>query len=265
MPAIDPDRADPNEIVKAVIDLRQSGKTEQAYALIEGLIRRLPQDHGLRRMANVVAGIVASTGTLLEKIYDLRAFPSSLLHVGANDGDEADLYRRCLLERVLYVEPLPAAFATLNARIAGLPGHRAVQALCSDTDGETVDFNVSSNKGASSSMFPLGYHASVHKDITYTQTLRMTTTTVDTLTAGGAERFDVLLLDVQGAEMKVLRGAPRTLANARAVIAEVCEVPLYEGACTFDEVVDFLKPLGFRLKKVEINILRYGDAIFVRG
>jgi FkbM family methyltransferase len=51
---------------------------------------------------------------------------------------------------------------------------------------------------------------------------------------------DLMKLDVQGYELKVLEGAKECLTRAKALITEVSFVPLYEGQCLFHDLVSFL-------------------------
>jgi FkbM family methyltransferase len=56
---------------------------------------------------------------------------------------------------------------------------------------------------------------------------------------------DWLLLDVQGAELDVLRGAERLLGDVLVVETEVEFLPLYEGQPMFGDVDGFLRARGF--------------------
>lgn len=58
---------------------------------------------------------------------------------------------------------------------------------------------------------------------------------------------DVIKLDVQGAELEVLRGARKALEGIRCVDLEVTFEPMYEGQATFGDVDAYLRGAGFRL------------------
>ncbi len=188
-----------------------------------------------------------------------------IVHVGANIGDEREQYAAAGVPAVLWVEPLPDVFAVLQANIAHLPGQSAVQALCSARAGEPVTLNIASNAGASSSILPLGDHARRHPSIHYVGQLQTRSTTVDALLEQRPDReaFNALVLDVQGAELEVLRGSLRTLEQIDALYVEVSEEPLYEGGCTLEEIWRFLTGQGFRMKWMSLNENDWGDAFFV--
>jgi hypothetical protein len=56
---------------------------------------------------------------------------------------------------------------------------------------------------------------------------------------------DYLKVDVQGAELDVLRGATRTLKDALVVQIEVEFVPIYRGQPLFSDIDQFLRAQGF--------------------
>ena len=78
------------------------------------------------------------------------------------------------------------------------------------------------------------------------KTVRVKTTTIDAM----GIKPDVLSIDTQGAELRILRGAAETLRNVLCVVAEVEFAPIYEGQPLFDEQMAFLRPYGFRLMEL---------------
>jgi FkbM family methyltransferase len=190
-----------------------------------------------------------------------------IVHVGANTGQERDEYKAANITPVVYVEPIDEVYAQLKTNLNGFEGHIPVQALCSEEAGQLVRFNISSNSGESSSMMELGYHASLFPDVHYTSHKDMTTTTVDIVVdrLRLSEIPNLLVIDTQGADLKVLRGASKMLEHSiDGVFVEVSEVPLYEGGCTFDEVTAFLAAFGFRLRWLSIHGLAHGDGFYCK-
>lgn len=78
---------------------------------------------------------------------------------------------------------------------------------------------------------------------------RVRTTTVDAHAAiHGAP--DVLSLDVQGAEMRVLRGAVETMKNLVCLVTEVEFWEIYEGQGLLQDQLAFMREHGFRFVEV---------------
>jgi hypothetical protein len=126
---------------------------------------------------------------------------------------------------------------------------------------------VSSNF-ASSSVLDLGRHAVAYPDVTYRQVIEIWTETADDLVARGAVPRDVecAVLDVQGAELHVLRGATGLLRapDLLALVIEVSADPLYDGGATYLEICRYLEGFGFYTRQVTFNEDGWGDALFTR-
>jgi FkbM family methyltransferase len=197
-------------------------------------------------------------------VYGIR--PKRVLHIGAHYGDEAKDYRAAGVETVVYVEAIPWVFEKLIRNLADFPGYQGICAVCSDVTGPSLDFHVSSNEGGSSSFLGLGRHRELYPKIRYTETLKLKSTTADDLMAArcpGVE-FDTLVLDTQGSELHVLKGARSLLGQITSLVSEVSEDALYEGGCSLEEVIAFVRPLGFRLRRLVLNDKLWGNALFVK-
>jgi FkbM family methyltransferase len=216
---------------------------------------------GFRRM-----GLIDRTG--------VRAFlrdVSGVIHVGANMGQERALYAQYRLP-VLWVEPLEEAFALLQRNIAGYPGQRALKALLTDEDGREYQFHVASNAGQSSSIFELALHKEVWPDVSYTQTITVVSRTLTTLLAENGvdpSRYDALVMDTQGSELLILRGAAELLRHFKYVQVEVADFEAYLGCCQVADVESYLAAHGYRelVRKAggrHANGGRYFDIVYER-
>lgn len=58
---------------------------------------------------------------------------------------------------------------------------------------------------------------------------------------------EIIKLDLQGHELAALRGAQKTLAGVKAIVAEINFYPRYTGSCLAHEVTAFLYEHGFRV------------------
>lgn len=190
--------------------------------------------------------------------------PRCLLHVGAATGGEAGPYRACGIKSVIWVEAIPSVFDRLRQAVEPY-GDRCFNVLASDTDGDLVPFWVTSNDGMSSSMLPLSGHLTLFPDVKVSGTLRLVTRRLDNfLDANKVRRgsIDGIVLDVQGAELKVLRGLGGYLRGVQVVVTEFSRIPLYVGGVLFDELDDFLVRSGFK-RITELGSV-HGDALYVR-
>jgi hypothetical protein len=80
------------------------------------------------------------------------------------------------------------------------------------------------------------------------------------------ELFAVLHIDVQGAEMLVLRGAEAVLAAVDLVSVEVNFEELYRGGAQIEDVEDWLGARGFsRIALSSAYHPTWGDALYLRG
>lgn len=77
---------------------------------------------------------------------------------------------------------------------------------------------------------------------------RVMGTTLDTIVAiNGFPQPDLIKLDVQGAEMDILKGATETLKQCKDIILEAQHQNYNEGAPMVDDVIKFVEGLGFTL------------------
>ncbi|MCA3695827.1 FkbM family methyltransferase [Aquidulcibacter sp.] len=197
-------------------------------------------------------------------LYDVIV--TGVIHVGANDGAEYSSYQALTGGPITFIEAIPEIAEKLNARMNHLRPDCCLSAVCGDKNGEKVSFNVASNNGQSSSMLELGKHADLHPDIVYLKKFETETTRLDALLEQNqtARKANVLVVDTQGADLKVLRGATGILHTIDVVLVEVSEDVLYKGGATFKEIRDFLESQGFHIRALDYNYLLYGDAIFMR-
>ena len=175
----------------------------------------------------------------------------AVIHIGANDGGERELYAHHSLS-VLWVEALPDVFQTLVSNLRDYPKQKAINALVTDKEGETYDFHVSSNQGASSSIYEFQNHTELWPEVAFTKTIRLRSTTLRTLLRDAGyspSEFDALILDVQGAELVVVKGAGEVLDSLRFIKAEASDFEAYKGACTVKTLSHALKGRGFTVRR----------------
>lgn len=219
---------------------------------------------------------------LLCRLKTLRGM--TVVHVGAHLGEEAKRYRHMAARRVVWFEAEPGIHARLVdnlerlkargagplARLTGAPAteHITRQALLGDEDGRATSFHLTDNDGASNSVFQLAPEAAVSFPAlaatgeTLTLSMRRLDTELEALGVAPA-MVDVLVLDVQGAELLVLKGATETLKAARYLEVEVSTHPVYAGGVLLPELEAWLSGRGFRRRTTPRR--SHANAIFVRA
>lgn len=188
-----------------------------------------------------------------------------VLHVGAHTGQETDTYVRLGAAEVVWVEANPAVIPRLKARVEPR-GQIVLEALLAEEAGRATELLITNNELASS-MLPFGTVEVEHPEVKVAARVPRVTETLDRLweqhglsTLG----LDLLVLDVQGAELAVLQGGVTALDHMNAVWAEVNEEAVYEGCALLPEVEGFLAERGFERTELVLTPYGYGDALFVR-
>jgi FkbM family methyltransferase len=175
-------------------------------------------------------------------------FAKGVIHVGANSGQERDLYNLFGL-RVLWIEPVSDIFRQLQLNIAGYASQQAVQALVTNEDDKEYEFHITNNAGESSSIYALKDHREIWPEVSVVKSEKLISTRLDTLLKSAnhdAALYDTLIMDTQGSELLVLKGAVDLLARLRFVKAEAADFESYEGCCVADDLRGYLEPYGFR-------------------
>lgn len=186
-----------------------------------------------------------------------------VLHVGAHLVEERDQYEQCQVGSVTWCEANPAVIPEIQATLAAYPNQRIVQALVYSQDGVELDFHVSNYQGMSSSILEWGTHPSFSPDTVWVEHLRLTTMTIDTL----AELYDVkanmLVMDIQGAELHALQGATRFMEGVDYVLSEVNDTDVYL-QCARVEQIDAALADFARVETHWVADQKWGDMLAIR-
>lgn len=187
-----------------------------------------------------------------------------IVEAGASDGSDSEKFLRVRPEaRLFCFEPDPRLFALLVARV----GSKAtcIPKALGPRGGDHVEFWRSPADESSSILRP-----TVHEKYFPTVLFDSEPTLVRAVSLDAfleEENFhtvDLLWLDLQGAELSVLRnGGLNFLSICRTVHIEVARISLYDGAPTLEEVVSFMNEQGFQLKMLKIPFI-FGNAFFVK-
>jgi FkbM family methyltransferase len=181
-----------------------------------------------------------------------------VIHIGANHGQERTLYANYGLN-VIWVEPNPAVFSELVENISNYPNQKAYEQLIGPRDGETHTLHISNNGGNSSSILAIAGHKKIWKDVTYTGDVRLVAATLGTFIAEKnikMDKYDALVLDTQGSELMILKGAADVLKKFQYVKCEVADFESYKGCCKLADLGPFMVNHGF----VELSRYMYAGS-----
>jgi FkbM family methyltransferase len=209
---------------------------------------------GLRRVGLDLVRYDAERFPELRRLQLLRDRRADLvLDVGANDGTfvgglRAGGYRG----RIVSFEPQSAAFSKLLAATAGDPDWDCRRVALGATEGE-VELHLAGNSSSSSLLDMTTQHVTSAPESRYIGSESVRVVRLDAIRDEHVRPTDrvYLKVDVQGSELAVLEGAEVTLRQAVVVDAELSLVPLYDGAPTFDVVIEHLSERGFGLLALE--------------
>jgi FkbM family methyltransferase len=210
----------------------------------------------------------------LAHLYRSLPAPTTIVDVGANVGlVTTALLRRFPDARVHAFEPTPETAAVLRTRL-GADGRVVVNEAALDATAGTAALRVDphTHGGGSNSLLAHSDNFATRAPVDRYRPVQVATTTLDRYAdEHGLERLDVVKLDVEGAEVRVLEGATGLLGRQAidVISSEVRFVPDYEGQPLLDDLVAHLRGAGYRLFNLyapaesELRQALWGDATFV--
>ena len=184
-----------------------------------------------------------------------------ILHVGAHECEELGDYEKYISRnKILWVDALHDKVELNKIRY---PNLLIEQAVVSDKV-ETVKFN-RSNNGQSSSILELGLHETFHPHVHYIDSYQVETKMLNQILPKYDIDFNFLNLDIQGVELKALKGMEEYLFKVDYIYTEVNSDYVYKECGLIQEIDEYLKPFG--LERVETKWcedFRWGDAFYIR-
>jgi FkbM family methyltransferase len=213
---------------------------------------------------------------------------TQVLHVGANEGQEADEYAKLGITKVVWVEAHRPTFLklvshlrktvfaiddpigddTVMITVAGCGRvHVCLNACVSDKEDQLVKFNVANNGCQSSSILEFGTHAKEHPTVKFTEQIEMRTHRLDRLLHEYGIEFEgnaLLNMDLQGAEGLALAGLGSELDRFDHAYIEVNSKELYIGCMLVGELDEWFKNRGLVAKEVHMTGSGWGDKLYQR-
>jgi len=186
---------------------------------------------------------------------------SGILHVGAHEGQEIKDYLDKGMRPVLALEPSPKAFSVLTEKFGQLSEVILVEKAAGEFQGG-AQLNIASNNGLSNSILRPKTHL---RDAPYVNFNGFIEVAVLPLTQLLPMKHDYQfwVLDVQGYELQVLKGAGDRLKSVNFLYIEVNRDEVYEDCAQVTDIDEYLRHYG--LHRVLTRWLSsWGDALYVR-
>lgn len=199
-----------------------------------------------------------------------------VLDVGSRDGLQALELRRVFpYARVFAFEARPEAAGACRANTAHFPTIQVVEGAVHNVHRLQAPFfpvvsaklpngRVVGNEGASSLFRATndGYVETYEQTETLVATLRLDRWAQEAC----IDRFDVVWMDLQGAELLALEGMGHLLATVQALHIELTKRRMYDGQAMYDEVDAYLRANGL----IQVAFHEgwgdwWGDGIYIRA
>ena len=216
---------------------------------------------GVRALVDVAA---LYETTSVEVIFD----------VGANIGQMTVDFAKAFPAAAIHsFEPFDVAYKALCERARPFSGVKTVPRALGEKRGRQALYL--NEFAPTNSLLPNDMHADRYQPQGGASPVGSKQIEVDTIDAycaeNGVDFIDLLKMDTQGFELRVLRGGKNTLRAGKvaAIYTEMLFVPLYSGQAYFHEIYKVLVQLGYKLVQLyECNYgqekhLKWCDALFI--
>ena len=197
--------------------------------------------------------------------------PISLIDIGASRGDFTESLQKVYgLSKALLIEPQPTLCKALKNKFNN---SKIFVQECAVAESERTQEMEVLNWDYSSSLLDVRRdieNINAILDLEVSQKIQCQVKILDKIMEeiDWHEPVDLLKIDVQGAELMVLKGAEKTLKRTKMIFTEVSFCRLYQGAPVFQEVYDYLHNQGFKLLTISDGFrdsdgdLLQADALF---
>lgn len=192
--------------------------------------------------------------------YNIKA--DGCIHCGAHHAQEHNEYVTAGIKKFVYIEPCATAFNVLKNKFSGHHHIHLFNVACGDIECEQIMYTGSQNEGQSNSLLKMKKHLQIHPGITLPNTELVNVKRLDSL--GLANKgYQLLVMDCQGFEGRIIIGATETLNQVNYVYTEVNRDEVYEGCTKVDE----LDKLLHDFTRVETGSWvgnAWSDALYIR-
>jgi len=198
---------------------------------------------------------------------------NGVIHIGAHHGEEIKDYAQSNIKNVIWFEANKKLMRHLfdnTSKYQNVKQEYFCEVL-SDVDDLEVSFNITNDPQASS-ILELGTVEKHYPHIKVIESQKLKTKSFKTFYESNNKTFNLkdfefINLDVQGAELKVLKGFGHLLKdfqNIKCIYTEVNFEDLYKNVPLINEIDDYLSNFNFNRIHTVNTQYNWGDALYLR-
>jgi FkbM family methyltransferase len=187
--------------------------------------------------------------------------PNGVIQLGAHYFQERDEFVKLGIKDFVLVEPQKHAFEVLKTKCNAI-NVKAFQCAISDFEGQAEMF-CDLGEGQSSSILKPKKHTEEYPSIEFKRKEIVTVRLLKNLDFDHY-KYNILVMDLQGNELKALKGSGTILNHIDAIYTEVNFIELYEDCALIWQLDDYLHAFGF--KRVDTGKATNGwtDAFYIK-
>jgi len=199
-----------------------------------------------------------------------RPNKGTVIHIGANFGQEADIYDRYGFESVIWVEADPDFCEILRRNLKDYDNHYVVEGLVSTEDGKTYDFTRMSNDGSSTKKQVTQSWEATFPELEVLGSRPLTGYRLETLLGALpnahalTKNISLMVVDIEGSEMDALESAGCFLERVDFAWIEVSLRQMFEGGPLYSEISQYMSVQGFFPVDAKFGV-GSGDVLYKRG
>lgn len=178
----------------------------------------------------------------------------SFVQIGANDGIDSDFVRDVVFRYGwvgVLVEPIPAVMQQLKKNYEGASVQFEEAAIVENVTDEEVEFNVCVDKTVSSALEVAHEKTIAEQAKGRIEKIMVQCMTYEQLVAAYEIKPDVVVIDTEGYDFKILRSIDYERYSPRVIVYEHAEL------ADRSEVKAFLRAKGYRFMKFKNNKVAY--------
>lgn len=196
----------------------------------------------------------------LVRKYDMKI--KGVIQVGCHRGEEDELYNSIGVKKKIYIEPTANNFRILQSKFDD-ENIILVNVACGEKEESAVAYVDTTNQGMSSSLLAPKDHLVQHRDVIFNDAELWKVVPLDNIPFERCD-YNLLNMDCQGYDDRVLKGATKTLEHIDYIFTEINRSEMYESCCMIDDLDNIL----YDFKRVETGWASpshgWGDSLYIR-